>query len=253
MRITFLGTGTSQGIPVIGSSHPVCHSKDSRDRRLRVSIHVEWHGKSFVVDCGPDFRQQMLSADIQKIDALLITHEHADHVAGLDDIRPYCFKQGPLPIYTIKRVIDNLKVRFDYIFKTEGRYPGVPSVITHIIDKEPFQVLGLNVVPIEVDHNQLNVVGFRFGDFAYITDAKRIPKESEKKLKGVKTLVVNALRHEPHHSHFSLTDALEFIEKIVPEKAYLTHISHHLGLHEQVQNTLPRNIYLAYDGLVLDL
>ena len=210
-------------------------------------------GKSFVVDCGPDFRQQMLSADIQKIDALLITHEHADHVAGLDDIRPYCFKQGPLPIYTIKRVIDNLKVRFDYIFKTEGRYPGVPSVITHIIDKEPFQVLGLNVLPIEVDHNQLNVVGFRFGDFAYITDAKRIPKESEKKLKGVKTLVVNALRHEPHHSHFSLTDALEFIEKIVPEKAYLTHISHHLGLHEQVQNTLPRNIYLAYDGLVLDL
>jgi phosphoribosyl 1,2-cyclic phosphate phosphodiesterase len=253
MRITFLGTGTSQGIPVIGSNHPVCHSKDSKDRRLRVSIHVEWHGKSFVVDCGPDFRQQMLSADIQKIDALLITHEHADHVAGLDDIRPYCFKQGPLPLYTIKRVIDNLKVRFDYIFKTEGRYPGVPSLITHIIDKEPFQVLGLNIVPIEVDHNQLNVVGFRFGDFAYITDAKRIPKESEKKLKGVKTLVVNALRHEPHHSHFSLTDALEFIEKIVPEKAYLTHISHHLGLHEQVQNTLPRNIYLAYDGLVLDL
>jgi phosphoribosyl 1,2-cyclic phosphate phosphodiesterase len=253
MRVTFLGTGTSQGIPVIGSHHPVCHSLDSKDRRLRVSIHVEWEGKSFVIDCGPDFRQQMLRANINSIDALFITHEHADHVAGLDDIRPFCFRQGPLPMYTIKRVADNLRYRFAYIFETENKYPGSPSVEMHIIDSNPFEILGLSIVPMEINHGQLTVVGFRFGDFAYITDAKSIPESTIEKLRGVKTLVINALKQEYHPSHLNLGEALSFIEQIAPNRAYITHISHHMGFHREVQQTLPEGVYLAYDGLTLNL
>ncbi|MDA0355953.1 MAG: MBL fold metallo-hydrolase [Bacteroidetes bacterium] len=253
MRITFLGTGTSQGIPVIGSHHPVCKSNDPKDQRLRVSIHLEWEGRSFVVDCGPDFRQQMLRAHIESIDALLITHEHADHVAGLDDIRPYCFKQGPLPIYATKRVAENLEYRFAYIFEKVNKYPGAPTVQMNIIENEPFSASGLTVIPLEVDHRKLTVIGFRFGDFAYITDAKYIPEATISKLRGVKTLVLNALKQESHPSHFNLSEALGIIDVIKPERAYLTHISHHMGFHEEVQESLPENVFLAYDGLVLDL
>ncbi len=253
MRITFLGTGTSQGIPVIGSHHPVCQSNDPKDKRLRVSLHLEWEGKSFVIDCGPDFRQQMLRAQIESIDALLITHEHADHVAGLDDVRPYCFKQGPLPIYAIKRVAESLELRFAYIFEKVNKYPGAPSVQMNIIKDEPFTASGLMVVPLEVDHHRLTVTGFRFGNFAYITDAKYIPESTISKLKGVNTLVLNALRQESHPSHFNLTEALNIIDTIKPERAYLTHISHHMGFHEEVQKLLPEHVFLAYDGLVLEL
>lgn len=253
LKVTFLGTGTSQGIPVIGSNHPVCRSSDPRDKRLRVSVLVEVDELNIVIDCGPDFRQQMLSNQVQKLDAILFTHEHSDHTVGLDDIRPYFFKQGDIPVYAHQRVMASLQKRFDYIFDSENKYPGAPSVQEHVITNTAFTVKGLNIIPVEVMHNRVQVFGFRIRDFAYITDAKIVEEEEAEKLKGVDVLVVNALRKEPHHSHFNLEEALDFIQKIKPEKAFLTHISHLLGFHEEVQAQLPPNVYLAYDNLQIEI
>ncbi len=253
MEVTFLGTGTSQGIPIIGSNHPVCLSDDPRDKRLRVSVLVSWDDYSYVIDCGPDFRQQMLSNNVSRIDGVLFTHEHADHTMGLDDIRPFFFRQGDIPIYAHKRVLNALRSRFDYIFSSENKYPGAPSVIENEINNHPFRLGSLDVVPVNTMHNRLQVFGFRFRDFAYLTDVKTVEKTEREKLKDVKVLVVNALRIEPHHSHFNLEEALEFIEEIKPEKAYLTHISHMLGFHAEVEKTLPDNVFIAYDNLKITI
>lgn len=254
MEINFLGTGTSQGIPVIGSDHPVCRSTDVKDKRLRVSIALSWGSFCFIVDCGPDFRQQMLTANIERIDGILFTHEHADHIMGFDDIRPFYFKQGAIPIYAHIRVIEALKSSFGYVFVTENKYPGAPSVAQHPIEKnQPFKLGGKIVTPIEGLHNALPVFGYRIDDFVYLTDIKTMSKQERLKLKGVKVLVVNALRIAPHHSHFNLEEALDFIAEIKPEKAYLTHISHLLGFHEEVEKILPANVFLAYDNLKITI
>jgi len=253
LKITFLGTGTSQGIPVIGSTHPVCLSNNPKDKRLRVSVLVEWEDNTFVVDCGPDFRQQMLNAKCTKLDGVVFTHEHADHTAGLDDIRPFYFKQGNIPIYLHQRVLKALQERFAYIFETENKYAGAPGVKPIIIDNNPFHLGNLKVVPINGMHYKLQVFGFRFGDFAYLTDMKTVEPNEIEKLIGVKVLVVNALREAEHISHFNLEEALEFIDKVKPERAYLTHISHMLGFHEEVEPTLPENVFLAYDNLQINL
>jgi phosphoribosyl 1,2-cyclic phosphate phosphodiesterase len=230
LKVYFLGTGTSQGIPIIGVDHPVCKSTDAKDKRLRVSIWISWDEHSYVIDCGPDFRQQMLSCNCQKLDAILFTHEHADHTAGLDDIRPYNFRQGEMPIYAHERVIGNLKKRFDYVFETVNKYPGAPSVKTiEVVNDKPFAVGDKKAIPVNVMHGDLQVFGYRIDDFAYLTDVKTIEEVEIKKLKNLKVLVINALRVEPHDTHFNLQEALDFITLVQPEKAYLTHISHVLG------------------------
>jgi len=245
LKITFLGTGTSQGIPVIGSNHPVCQSSDPRDKRLRVSVLVSWKNYNFVIDCGPDFRQQMLANKVVRLDGILFTHEHADHTAGIDDIRPYFFRQGDIPIYAHQRVVDSLRRRFDYIFADDNRYPGAPAVKVNLVrNNEPFPVGDIKAVPI---------LGYRLGDFAYLTDVKTISDEESEKLKGVKVLTVNALRKDPHHSHFNLDEALDFVEKVGPGEAYFTHISHHMGFHEEVEKELPPHVHLAYDNLSISL
>ncbi|MER3373756.1 MAG: MBL fold metallo-hydrolase [Allomuricauda sp.] len=254
MTITFLGTGTSQGIPVIGSDHPVCLSKDPKDKRLRVSVLVSWKDFNYVIDCGPDFRQQMLTNPIDKLDGILFTHEHADHTAGIDDIRPFFFRQGDIPIYAHERVITSLKRRFDYIFAGENRYPGAPAVQVVPVKKDvPIDLGDLEVIPIEAYHNRLQVFGYRFGEFVYLTDVKRVEEDQIKKIKGAKVLVVNALRQEPHHSHFNLEEAIAFAKRVGAEKTYFTHISHIMGFHEEVEKTLPKNIHLAYDNLQLKI
>jgi phosphoribosyl 1,2-cyclic phosphate phosphodiesterase len=253
LKITFLGTGTSQGIPVIGSNHPVCLSENPKDKRLRVSVFIEWNDNAYVIDCGPDFRQQMLNVNATKLDGILFTHEHADHTAGIDDIRPFFFKQGDIPIYAHNRVLKALHKRFDYIFESENKYPGAPSVKEHEIINEPFFVGDLKVIPINGCHNKLQVFGFRFNDFAYLTDMKTIHDDEVEKIKGIEILVINALRLKPHLSHFNLEEALEFIIKVNPKKAFLTHISHLLGFHDDVQQMLPENVFLAYDGLEINL
>ncbi len=254
MKITFLGTGTSQGIPVIGSNHPVCLSDDPRDKRLRVSVLLSWKEFNYVIDCGPDFRQQMLSNNVRRLDGILFTHEHADHTAGIDDIRPYFFRQGDIPIYAHKRVIKTLKTRFDYIFADNNRYPGAPAVQVHEVTKgTPFILGDKKVIPVDAHHNRLQVFGYRIGEFAYLTDVKTVDDEEIDKIKGVKILCVNALRIKPHHSHFNLEEALEFVEKVQPQQTYLTHISHYLGFHEEVERKLPKNVHLAYDNLVVSV
>lgn len=254
MKITFLGTGTSQGIPVIGSSHPVCQSKDQKDKRLRVSVLVSWDEYNYVIDCGPDFRQQMLTHDVAKLDAILFTHEHADHTAGIDDIRPFFFRQGDIPIYAHTRVVESLKTRFDYIFADGNRYPGAPAVEVHLIENNtPFRLGGQSVIPINAHHNRLQVFGFRIKDFTYLTDVKTVDDSEIEKIKGTKILVVNALREEPHHSHFNLKEALAFIDKVKPEKSYITHVSHLLGFHEEVEKKLPKDVHLAFDNLQITL
>nr|WP_315133229.1 MBL fold metallo-hydrolase [uncultured Flavobacterium sp.] len=254
MNVYFLGTGTSQGIPVIGSDHEVCKSTDSKDKRLRVAVWVHWENYSFVIDCGPDFRQQMLTSHCKKVDGILFTHEHADHTAGLDDIRPFNFRQGEMPIYAHKRVIDNLKRRFDYVFETINKYPGAPSVKTiEVVNNEPFVIGNKTAIPVNVMHGNLQVFGYRIDDFAYLTDVKTIAESEVEKLKNLKVLVVNALREEPHNTHFNLQEALDFITLVQPEKAYLTHISHILGFHNEVQKKLPENVFLAYDTLEITI
>lgn len=254
MKVWFLGTGTSQGIPVIGSNHPVCLSNDPRDKRLRVSVWIQWDDSSYVIDCGPDFRQQMLTCQCQKLDGILFTHEHSDHTAGIDDIRPFVFRQGDMPVYAHERVVESLKKRFEYIFEEENRYPGAPSVHIHEVNPEESFVLGnKTVVPIVVMHGDLEIFAYRIGDFAYMTDVKYVSEEETEKLKGVKVLVVSALREEPHETHFSLQEALDFIKIVQPERAYLTHISYIMGFHAEVQEKLPKNVFLAYDNLQITI
>jgi phosphoribosyl 1,2-cyclic phosphate phosphodiesterase len=254
LKVYFLGTGTSQGIPVIGSNHPVCNSNDFKDKRLRVSVWISWENHSFVIDCGPDFRQQMLTSGCQKLDGILFTHEHADHTAGIDDIRPFNFKQGNIPIYLDDRVLVSLKQRFAYVFETVNKYPGAPSVEPILVkNNQNFKIGDKTAIPIYVMHGDLPVFGYRIDDFAYLTDVKTVEDGEIEKLKGLKVLVVNALREEPHHSHFSLQEALDFITLVNPEKAYLTHISHTMGFHEEVQKRLPANVFLAYDNLQITI
>lgn len=254
MKVYFLGTGTSQGIPVIGSNHPVCLSTDPHDKRLRVSVWIQWEGASYVIDCGPDFRQQMLTSKCTKLDGILFTHEHSDHTAGLDDIRPFVFMQGDMPIYADKRVITSLKKRFEYVFEEEDRYPGAPSVQIHeVFDNTPFELSGKTIIPISILHGKLPIFGYRIDDFAYLTDAKYIDDAEIEKLKGVKVLVVSALREAPHETHFNLEEALNFIDKVKPERAYLTHISSLMGFHAEVQEKLPENVFLAHDNLQITI
>lgn len=254
LKITFLGTGTSQGIPVIGSKHPVCLSKDYRDKRLRVSVLVQWGECTYVIDCSPDFRQQMLTHNVEKLNGILFTHEHADHTMGLDDIRPYFFNQGEIPIYAHKRVITDLERRFSYIFQKENKYPGAPSVkAIEVKNNYPFILHNKKVVPINALHNTLQVFGYRIDKFAYLTDVKTIEQEEINKLKGVEILVINALRREQHISHFNLEEAIAFVQEVQPKKAYFTHISHLMGFHAEVQQNLPKNVFLAYDNLELQI
>lgn len=253
IQVRFLGTGTSQGIPMIACSCEVCSSEDPRDQRLRVSMHIEVDGKSFIIDTGPDFRQQILRAGIRHVDAVLFTHEHKDHTAGLDDIRGFNFaQQTAIPLYARQQVINQLKREFAYAFG-ENKYPGVPEIDVYEIDDKPFVIEGVEVIPILVKHYFLDVLGFRFGDFTYITDANFIADEELAKVKGTKVLVINALRKTKHISHFTLDEALEVIEKIQPERAYITHISHMMGLHAAVQRELPSHVFLAHDGLSLTI
>lgn len=249
LNITFLGTGTSQGIPMIASNDPVCLSTDPKDNRLRSSILISWDEVSYVVDCGPDFRQQMLREKVQLINGVFFTHEHADHTAGLDDLRPFCYKIGEMPIYLDKRTLKSLEQRFQYIFSKEDRYPGAPSVQPHLIDKIPFLVDEIEVIPIEVQHGNLPVKAYRIQDFAYLTDVKSVAESEKEKLKNLDVLVVNALRIEEHPTHFNLQEALDFVEEIKPKRTYFTHISHKLGFHDAVSKTLPKNVFLAFDGL----
>ncbi|MGB1448357.1 MAG: MBL fold metallo-hydrolase [Flavobacteriaceae bacterium] len=250
MKITFLGTGTSQGIPIIGSKHPVCLSEDPRDKRLRVSIALSWEDYFFVIDCGPDFRQQMLRANTRHLDGIVFTHEHADHTAGLDDIRPFFFRQGKINMHMTSKVHSELSHRFNYIFNDENKYPGAPSVQVTTIDKTtPFALGNKTVIPIEVMHHTMPVLGYRIDDFAYLTDVKTIDAKEKEKLKNLDVLVLNALRIEAHPSHLNLEEALELIEELQPKRAYLTHISHLLGFHAEVEKELPKHVFLAYDML----
>jgi phosphoribosyl 1,2-cyclic phosphate phosphodiesterase len=254
LNIYFLGTGTSQGIPVIGSNHSVCLSENVKDKRLRVSVWVYSNDFSFVIDCGPDFRQQMLTSKCPNIDAILFTHEHADHTAGLDDIRPYYFKQGAIAVYGHSRVLQNLAKRFDYIFNDENKYPGAPSVTTfEIQENKNFYIKNVEVVPISALHGSLQVFGFKINDFVYLTDVKTIENLDIDKIKKCRVLVINCLREEPHNTHFNLEEALYFISLVQPEKAYLTHISHLLGFHDEIQSKLPKNVYVAFDNLEISI
>jgi phosphoribosyl 1,2-cyclic phosphate phosphodiesterase len=254
IKITFLGTGTSQGIPVIGSDHPVSFSEDLRDKRLRSSILIEYKDFNFVIDCGPDFRQQMLRTNCRKLDAIIFTHEHADHTTGIDDVRPYFFRQGKIPIYLHERVLKSLHKRFAYIFDPKQKYPGAPDFEVNLINKEnDFQILGLNITPIESVHYKLPVLGFRLGRFAYLTDVKTISDKEMLKLNGLDTLVINALRYESHPSHLNIEEALEIINQVKPKQTFFTHISHNMGFHEEVCSSLPKTVSLAFDGLVLEV
>ncbi|WP_192820499.1 MBL fold metallo-hydrolase [Rufibacter sp. LB8] len=253
MKVTFLGTGTSQGVPVIGCECEVCRSLDFRDKRLRVSVHLEVNGTSLIIDAGPDFRQQMLRERIKRVDAVLFTHEHKDHTAGLDDIRAFNFMQHiDMPLYAAPRVLEQLQQEFSYIF-ANSNYPGVPRVELHPISLDPFDAQGVPVTPIAVMHHKLPVFGFRIQDFTYITDANFISEAEKDKIRGSKVVVVNALRKEPHISHFSLPEALALMEDLAPEQAYFTHISHLLGQHRLIEAELPAHVRLAYDGLSFTL
>lgn len=254
MKIYFLGTGTSQGIPVIGINHPVCKSENPKDKRLRVSVWIEHNDTSIVIDCGPDFRQQMLTSGCTKIDGVLFSHEHADHTAGLDDLRPISFIQGNVDLFGDSRVVKSLKKRFDYAFKTKNKYPGTPQVTLHqISSRSKIQIKNIQILPIKVMHGNLPILGYRIGNFAYITDAKTVDESSCKKLLNLDILVVNALRFQEHQTHFNVEEALAFIEKVKPKKTYLTHISYNLGFHAEVEGKLPKNVFLAYDNLILTL
>jgi phosphoribosyl 1,2-cyclic phosphate phosphodiesterase len=251
--ITFLGTGTSQGVPVIACDCEVCTSTDPRDNRLRTSIMIESGDKNVVIDSGPDFRYQMLREKVKHLDAIVFTHEHKDHVAGLDDIRAFNYRQNsPVDIYATERVQAALKREFAYVF-AEFKYPGIPQVNMHTINLEPFDIGSLHFIPIEVMHYKLPVLGFRIGDFTYITDAKTVSATEVKKIKGTKTLVINALQTQSHISHFTLDEALTFAQEVGAEKTYLTHISHRLGLHKEMSEQLPQGIEFAYDGLKLNI
>ena len=253
MKVTFLGTGTSQGVPVVACSCSVCQSIDYKDKRLRSSIHIQTDNTSIIVDIGPDFRQQVLRQNITSLDAILLTHEHKDHTAGLDEVRSFNFKQNKdMPLLGRKKVLEQVKSEFQYIF-SDNKYPGVPSVELLEIDNKKFKVGELIVEPVEVLHYKLPVFGFKVGNFAYITDAKTISEKEKEKLKNLDVLVLNALQKESHISHLTLSEALELIEELKPKTSYLTHISHNLGFSRDVVPTLPENVHLAFDGLKIEV
>jgi phosphoribosyl 1,2-cyclic phosphate phosphodiesterase len=249
VKITFLGTGTSQGVPVIACECNTCLSTDLHDKRLRTSLLLESEDTTLVFDAGPDFRQQMLREHVTKLDSIILTHEHKDHISGMDDVRAFNYKsQDAIDIYSEERVQKAIKKEYSYVF-SEFQYPGIPKMRLNTIPDHNFTVKGILITPIRVFHYRLPVYGFRIGNFAYITDANYIPEESKEKLLGVKYLVINALRKEKHISHFSLREAVDFIREISPKKAFITHISHQMGLHAEVSKELPPEIVLASDGL----
>jgi phosphoribosyl 1,2-cyclic phosphate phosphodiesterase len=251
MKITFLGTGTSQGVPVIGCRCAVCTSTDRRDNRLRSSVMIEQNGKVAVIDSGPDFRQQMLRDHVKRLDALIFTHEHKDHIAGLDDIRAFNFvMKQKVDVYASDRVQQAIRREFPYIFD-EMKYPGIPEMNLHTIANVPFTAAGIEFIPVEVEHYRLPVFGFRTGEFTYITDAKSISENEKKKISGCHTIVINALRHEPHVSHLTLNEAVDLLLELNCKQGWLTHISHQLGRHEEVNRLLPEHIRCAFDGLQL--
>lgn len=253
MKVTFLGTGTSQGVPVIACPCPVCVSDNKKDKRLRTSVFIETENKKFVIDTGPDFRQQMLREGIKELDAILYTHEHKDHIAGLDDVRAFNFiHQRAIDVYLEDRVIPAIKREFSYIF-SENKYPGIPRINLKMIDTLSFEAGGIKILPIRAFHYRLPVLGYRIGDFTYITDANYIPEEEKEKIIGSQFIVINALRKEKHISHFTLSEAVKLINEFSPRRGYITHISHQMGLHEEVQKELPPNILLAYDGLSVEI
>jgi len=253
LKITFLGTGTSQGVPVILCNCQVCKSFDLRDKRLRTSIMIEVDKQTFVVDTGPDFRQQMLLSKAKNVDAILFTHEHKDHIAGLDDIRAFNYVQKkPMDVYAEARVQEALKLEYAYVF-AEFKYPGIPEMNMHLIENHPFNIGNTTIIPIRVMHYRLPIFGFRIKDFTYITDANFIADEELEKIKNSKVLVINALRKKEHISHFTLKGALEILEKVKPEKAFITHISHQMGLHSEEEKLLPDYVKFAYDSLEIRL
>ena len=253
MVFTFLGTGTSQGVPMIGCTCDVCVSEDSKDKRLRSSLMVENPSGRIVIDAGPDFRQQMLREKIHTLNAVLFTHEHKDHIAGLDDVRAFNYLQKkPMDVFASLRVQEALKREFFYVFSGDT-YPGIPRLSLHTISEIPFSISDMQFLPVPVLHLNLPVLGFRIGDFSYITDANYIDDQSMDLLKGSKILVLNALRKEKHVSHFNLEEAIQISRKIKPLQTYLTHISHQLGKHEEVNKELPKNVFCAYDGLRIEL
>ncbi|MDR0431206.1 MAG: MBL fold metallo-hydrolase [Tannerellaceae bacterium] len=251
MKITFLGTGTSTGVPEIGCQCEVCTSKDPRDRRMRTSVLVETKGKRILLDCGPDFRWQMITNNIYNLDAVLISHEHYDHVGGLDDLRPFCVPKG-IDVYAEDYVAKAIKTRMPYAFRAH-KYPGIPNLELHAIQDEPFSVAGIPVVPVRIMHACMPIFGYRIGKMAYLTDVKTIPKEEFAKLKGLDVLILDALRHKPHLSHENVEEALLNIRQIQPKESYLIHMSHRIGLHEFAGKEFPPHVYLSYDGLSLSM
>ncbi len=253
IRITFLGTGTSQGVPMIACDCDVCTSTDPKDKRLRTSILVESEEATIVIDAGPDFRQQMLRESVTKLDAVLFTHEHKDHIAGLDDVRAYNYISGkPMDVFATSRVQEALKREFFYVF-SGAQYPGIPKLNLHTIHNVPFEIKGIRFEPIEVMHLNLSVFGFRIGDFTYITDANFIADSEKEKIKGSRYLVLNALRREKHVSHFTLKEAVDIIDELKPEKAWIIHLSHQMGKHAEINQELPEYIQCAYDGLKIEV
>jgi len=253
LKVTFLGTGTSQGVPIIACPCKVCTSTDTKDKRLRSSVLIETDGKVFVIDTGPDFRQQMLRENVKKLDAVVFTHAHKDHIAGFDDVRAFNYiLKKKIDVYADAIVQKAIHREFPYIFD-EIKYPGIPEINLHLISNKPFKIGKTEFIPIQLLHHKLPVLGFRIEDFTYITDANYISEEGKKKIKGSKIIVLNALRRELHISHFTFSQAIELLKELKPEKSYLTHISHQLGLHEEVEKELPDFISLAYDGLKLEL
>lgn len=249
VELTFLGTGTSQGVPMIGCDCAVCRSEDRHDKRLRSSVAVEENGTRIVIDAGPDFRYQMLRENIRRVDGILFTHAHKDHTAGLDDVRAYNYILGkPMDIYAERRTMAVLEKDFDYAFADE-RYPGVPDLVRHCIGEEPFTIGAMRIVPVRGYHYKLPVLGFRIGNLCYITDMNRIPEEEMRKLEKLDVLVINALRREKHISHFTLDEALAIAERVKPRHTYLTHISHQLGRYAETNGTLPQGVEMGYDGL----